>query len=129
MDRIKLSDSIVDMVTEMAEGNPGAARVLVAIMNKTPAIDPQNVFKGTGVILFLDTLRIYGAQIWVLYKYICNEELPMMLALLRAVQLGIVTEDNVREALRTFDTTREHNLDLEDIMKQVQVQLSEFNVC
>ena len=67
---ININGSVLDMLLLMAEGNPGAATVLSQIMNKYDA--------GTMSIFDLDDMNIRGAQIWVAFKYVCNEDLNML---------------------------------------------------
>lgn len=67
---IDIDGSVFDMLLLMSEGNPSAAIVLSRIMNKCDA--------GTMSIFDLDDMNIRGAQIWVAFKYVCNEDLDML---------------------------------------------------
>ena len=91
MTRIELSDSVQSAIIKMAEGNPGAVRVLCELFKWSPTIDPQSALGGLGPILSLDTEGIYGSQIWVLYKDVCGQSILNVLALLRAKQMGVLT--------------------------------------
>lgn len=64
---ININDSVLDMLLLMSEGNPGAATVLVQIMNKYDA--------GAMLVFILDDMNIRGPQIWVGYKNACHEDL------------------------------------------------------
>ena len=50
-------------------------------------------------VLSLDTLGFYGSRIWMLYKDVCAENLSRMLAVLRANQLGFLTDEQLHHAV------------------------------
>jgi len=91
-------------------------------MKTTEQIDPQQVFKGLGPILFLDTLKIYGPRIWMLYKDACKENLIHVLGMLRAVQLGLVDDSVLDFAIDNMG----EGLDIDAAMKQVRERLDQF---
>ena len=132
MSLIKLEDTPITAITKMSAGIPGAITVLVQILKEAPAIDPQDFMGGFGPILALDTHRIYGSDIWLLYKDICGSSIPNMCAVLRAMQLGITPEEDVktnifahREGLRLEQVMTK--LDVPVIMAAVMERLVEFN--
>lgn len=93
------NDSIVDTVVKLAEGNPGAVTVISQLLKDSPSIDPDSAFAGYGPLLMLDSMGIYGSEIWILYKNVCLENLHQMVLLLRSVQLGFVTWNEVYDEL------------------------------
>ena len=123
-ERITLNMTYLDVVTTLSEGNPGALRVCMEIMANGDKIDPQNFLGGMGILLSLDTHGVYGSNIWVLYKDVCKENLVLMLAVLRAVQLGIMSERQMKDAIKA---ERGHTLDVEDVLVKVKKQLEEFD--
>lgn len=88
-------------IVAMADGNPGAVSVMVQMLQKGDAIDPQ-AFMGGGLsaILFMDTLGIYGSDIWILYKNVCGQSLNRTMGLLRAVQMGILSQRTLNNAVQ-----------------------------
>ena len=94
-----LSDTPSDIIAKLADGNPGAARVMADMFVQTPEIDPQNMLGGRGSVLFLDMLGIYGSRIWMLYKDVCGQDMKKMLAALRAVQMGLRTRSELLSAV------------------------------
>lgn len=129
MARISLADDGLQIIMKMSDGNPGGAMVLVALMTeqevKVSEIDPDNVFGAIGVVLFLDTLEIYGSNIWVLYKDICGKNYVTMIGLLRAIQLGFM---NVSILKAEFEKPYAH-LDqavIDDMMAKVRERLPHF---
>jgi hypothetical protein len=118
--RIQLHDSGVDSVLKLSEGNPGAMEVLMTLMTESPLIDPDNMF---GSLLSLDTLGIYGRRIWMLYKDVCGQDVVKMVAALRAVQMGLISEETLNHAI----DHRGGGINLDVIMVDIKGQLPRFN--
>lgn len=123
MNRIELSDSILDMVFKMSGGNPGAATVLSQMMREASYIDPDNLLGGVGPILHMDALGIYESRIWMLYKDVCKENLSHTLAMLRAVQLGILAESTFDHAIDNYG----FGVDVSEVVTKVRERLPAFN--
>ena len=123
-ERIKLHMTMPDMFYAMSEGNPGALMVCMQMFKDGEAIDPHSFAGGLSPILSMDTHRIYGADIWMLYKDVCGEDLTKTLAVLRAVQLGIISEGDLRGAI----ANRDHALDPDQLLAAVQERLPRFGV-
>lgn len=95
--RIDLSDSVQSAVAKLAEGNPGATRVCAELFVESRRMDPVGSLEGFAPLLSLDTLGIYGSDLWSLYKKPCHENAENLVAALRANQLGLLGADNVRQ--------------------------------
>jgi len=122
MSRISFDMSGFDALVAIGEGNPGAIRVCAEAMKRGAAIDPDSALGGLGGIFALDTHKIYGSRVWQLYKDVCGEDLVKMLAVLRAVQLGIIPE---RDVTRAIDGDR-GAISADDLLLLVQAQLPRF---
>ena len=123
--RLSKDGTLEDTITKLSEGNPGALHVCLESCTLSTTIDPDNLLGCHAPLETLDTFGIYGSRIWILYKYICGEDLVKFLAVLRGLQLGIV--DAVK--LRTLLDAEEHivhNIDVNDILKKVQQRLPRF---
>lgn len=105
MARIELTDTTLDVLLKMADGNPGAIRVLGELMKEGPVIDPDSWGGGLASVLDLDTLEIYGPQIWVLYKDVCGSDIRRLILLQRAAQLGFFRHDRIK-AMAADDSRR-----------------------
>jgi len=102
--KLALTDTTIDAIMKMSEGNPGAVSVTTQMIHHTEQIDPDNLFGGLGNILRLDDMGIYGSHIWILFKDICGESIYNLTLLLRANQLGYVSESSIKEKI---DSARE----------------------
>lgn len=122
MSRIKLTDAMGDIAVKMTEGNPGALRVLMEIIEQGKAIDPHDGFAPMGPILSLDTRGIYGPRIWVLYTNVCHGSLVLTIAVLRSVQLGFVPEAALNAAIDSYG----EGFDAVAAYRQVKERLQNF---
>jgi len=125
MSRIKLDDTFNEVMIKMAEGNPGGLTVMIQLMKNEAEIDPDCWLAPLGSILFMDTLGIYGSEIWILYKDICGEKLPVMIAILRAVQLGFYSQDDLIAAIKSHGKIA---VDIEGLAKKVKERLPAFKI-
>ena len=96
MSKIELTDSLQDVMEKMAEGDPGALQTLCEILKQAEKIDPQGAMGGLGPILSLDTLGIYGSDIYILYNDQCRRNVRELLMILRANQLGFISSEKVK---------------------------------
>ncbi|MCJ8292907.1 MAG: hypothetical protein MJK15_00740 [Colwellia sp.] len=127
MSRIKLEMTIQDIVMAMCDGNPGAIAAMVDLYQQAEAVDPQAAFGGLTPLVALDTLEIYGTDIYILYSDKCQKNVRKMLLLLRAHQLGFVTSAKITamaaDQMREVDLTVE---EWEEIDMKVCDQLEQF---
>jgi hypothetical protein len=127
MSRLELSDTGMDVIVKMADGNPGAITAMMDILEKHDEIDPQAILGGMGAIMILDTWEIYGTDIYVLWSDKCNRDVRQMLMLMRATQLGIFSHINLKEM--AADQMRQVNLSDEEMAgldEKVCEQLKDF---
>jgi hypothetical protein len=89
MPKLLLTDSTDDMITKMADGNPGAVSAVFQLITEAGSIDPQD-FMGVGMVLHLDHLQLYGGDIYVIWNDVCDRDARKFRLLLRASQLGLV---------------------------------------
>lgn len=119
-DRITLNDAAESMITKLAEGVPAAVAVLAEILERGAEIDPYSFAGSFSGLLKLDSLRIYGSDIWTLYKRVCDEDIVKTLAVLRAQQLGIIRSENIHAAIKGG------MLNPDGILEQVRERLPNF---
>lgn len=120
--RIQLEDTLIDIMSKMSDGNPGACTVLMRMFKDGPTIDPQAFAGGLSSILLMDTFRIYGPNIWMLYKDVCKEDIVSTIAVLRACQLGLVSQDTLLEAIAAYG----RGINVPELVEMVKLELPEF---
>jgi hypothetical protein len=121
-ERIKLSDTGMSALMKIAEGNPGAVRACIEMMQRSPEIDPDSALGSIAPLLSLDTHSIYGSRIWMLYQDACRGNVVHVLVLLRSVQLGITPERTLNAAI----DNRGDGLDMDAILADVRERLPRF---
>ena len=107
---------------KMCDGNPGALRVLCECLKDGATIDPDGFAGGLGAVLGMDTLKVYGPRIWMLYKDVCDHDLRVMIAVLRAWQLGFLTEAALNKAVDSYGA----GIDVPDLVALVEARLPKF---
>jgi len=125
--RINLSDNMITAIVKLSEGNPSAIAALREVSKASPTVDPQAALGGIGVLLSFDTHGIYGASIYILWNDVCKRDARSVLMLLRAVQLGILPEEELKAAaedeMRTATISAER---MDELDAKVCEQLEEF---
>jgi hypothetical protein len=86
-------------VQEIAEDNPRAVVVCVKVGRVAHLIDPDADFGADGWLLHFKTLGIKGARIATLHDVVCEGNVVLMIALLRAVQMGHMRERELRHLI------------------------------
>lgn len=122
--RIEGTDTEMDAAVKMAGGNIGALTVCEAILQNGEEIDPDGALGGLGALLSLDLHGIYEHRIWMFYKDVCGEDLPTMLAVNRACQLGLINGSTLNTAIDEHG----HGIDVSDVIRQVKDRLPAFNI-
>ncbi len=122
MSRIQLTDNIQSACVKIVEGNPGALSVCVSLLKEGDEIDPHSVLGGLGQLLALDTEKIYGSRIWMLYKDVCRQDLVKTIAVLRGCQLGFVSTLDLNHAIDNYGS----GLNVDEILVQVKKRLPNF---
>lgn len=123
--RLKLEMTFLDIIMAFSEGNPGAATVLMTLMENNQRIDPNDAFQRLGPFIGLDNLDCYGSNIWVFFKHLCGGDPVKMLGIMRAIQLGYTSDETVMRAIEAAKTGKP-DLDIDGLLKQVRQRLPRF---
>lgn len=118
-ERIDLNDNMMSLVMKLADGNPGAVTVCVQLIQDQN--DPDCFLGPLGSLMSLDTHGIYGPNIWMLFKDVCNQRILGVVTALRAVQLGILSESDLWNHIDSCT-----KIDMDDLLFKVQVELPNF---
>ena len=121
--RIELNDSLCSIVMKMAGFNLGAEIVLLRLLNDGDNINPDTNRGGLEAIFVLDILGIYGSKIWMLYKDVCRENLIYMMGLLRAYQLGMLTQAEILSAI-----DNQSSLNVAEYIAKIQASFPNFGM-
>jgi len=127
MSRIDLEDDLLTASMKMTDGNSGASAAIGELRAKWPTIDPQSAMGHFTPIMFLDTLEIYGQDIWVLWKDCCRHEAKKFAILLRGNQLGLIDCYSIKQASLRFNHGTPIEFDWDDLLSKIKLQVPEFN--
>ena len=81
MGKITMFDDSTSAVTKLCNGNPGAINACCHLIKDGAHVYPYT--DGCEYLITLDTLGIYGTDIYVLWSDICQRDLEKMIAMLR----------------------------------------------
>ena len=113
----------------MSDGLPGVIILCCELLKRTPEIDPLVIAGGYGILVILDDADIRADRLAVLYHDVCQCNLVYLIALTRALQLGLadVTKEAVDQAITKGYRHKPHDLDLPTILSVVKEELLDFN--
>lgn len=118
---LEVTDTPQTAIAKLCEGNPGALSVLCELFKQAPTVDPQAAFGGFTPLMALDTLGLRGSRIWMLYKDVCRQSVPLTLAVLRANQLGLLSREMLLSAVEGEDS-----IDVDEMFQSVCMRLDLF---
>jgi hypothetical protein len=119
MARINLQDSITVAVAKMVDGNMGAMTALMDILKYGRTMDADDL-GGLQSLLFLDTLGIYGTDIYVLWSDICERNTAKMIAVLCAVQYGMFPAGLLKDACHRQDYSGKEIVPVDDLYGKIK---------
>lgn len=126
--RIKLTDTTMDVVVKMSDGNPGAMNAIVGLLKPENAnIDPDDIMGSLGSILKLDSFGIYGTDIYVLFSDICNRNIAKFIAVIRATDMGLFSRDTLKDASHRQDYSGRKMIPVDDLYKKIKESLPDFD--
>lgn len=117
--------NINDILLVMCAGNPGAVNVCMQLIQKGKKVD-QDLAGDNGFlhILNLDSFGIYGHRIWMLYKYVCEQDINKVVVLLRARQLGHLSGKTLNHAI----DNRGDGIIFDELVDKIKEELPNFNM-
>lgn len=94
--RINLSDNLMEIVTKLSEGNPGALNVLMGIVDKFKN-DTVKILKN---FLIIDTMNLYGSHLYMLWNDCCDRDLDKTLKIIDYYCNGKITDNDINERIK-----------------------------
>ena len=98
------------------------------ILKCAKQVDPDDFMGGLGKILALDTLEIYGTNIYVLWNDICDRNTSKMIAVLRANQLGFISDQILNDACHRQDRSGREIIPVEELYVKVVERFPRFDL-
>jgi len=126
MSKIDLNSTFQDVIIYVSEGNPGALQICMTILKEDKIIDPDAFLTGIGTLLRLDDMNIRGSKIWILFKDICEGKISHFLGLLRANQLGYLSDWEIYDAIN--NSRGKITFDKKEVLQKVKDRLPNFKL-
>ena len=92
-EKIKSDMSVYDVIDVMSEGNPGAMRVIMEILQ-----DQTGFLK----LLSLDSLDIRGVKLYMLYNDCCGRNMKKFKRTLELLNYGVFSHDEIMANLDEY---------------------------
>lgn len=92
--RVRIDMPMFDIVKALSEGNIGALNVCMALF--------KDCDTGAFDLIWLDSLRIYGRRIWMLFKDVCRQDLGCVRAVLMDVRKGDISRETLNAAIDNY---------------------------
>lgn len=114
--KIKITDSFEEAVCKIAEGNPGAVRCIVDMLETSPE-------RGMAAMFLCDHYELYGSKLYELWNDLCARDSEMLINIIESLESDAIKEImNGEENKQTPDN-------VEDIMEEIEriaTKMSEF---
>jgi hypothetical protein len=89
---------------------------------------PLSYLKVIGPVMLLDSLGIYGPNVWVIFKDVCEQNHARMLAVLRATQLGMLSSEALLEVSNRYrNEGKVKTIDVAELYFKVKDFLEDFD--
>ena len=128
MARINIfEDSIIQCITKLADGNPGAASCLCRLLEITFE-NPHNLpINGANMLLLLDRWGIYGTDIYVLWNDICDGDFVKVLELLSATYLNLLNPSVLVDACSRQDRSGKSLINIDQVVRNTKTFFPYFD--
>ncbi len=134
--RILHWEGIDETIARLADNAPESVHALKAVTDAAPKVDPNTKILNPSPVdsqdprflplKALDNAGIYGKDIEGLYQ-ICGRHPGKMVAVLRAIPLGLIDAPAIQAALKPMGMLRVGGLDVDGITKEVEKAAPEFS--
>lgn len=123
MSKLQLTDSTMEILDKMSEGNPGALSILTTLLFKETA--EELVDSVMHIILPLDTLGVYGSKLYMLWTDACDKNTDKVKKVIELWRIGKITKEEIHENLnqgyaKPFDQVEEFFKKKDDDLERIE---------
>lgn len=93
--RIHPADNVQEGLVKMAEGNPGAATCMVAMLQK----NDWKTLDGMTNIVMLDQMGLYGSELYMLWNDCCGQDLNELENVILNWHVGNLSTEDIQKNL------------------------------
>lgn len=123
MSKLQLTDSTIEILDKMSEGNPGAISILTTLLFKETT--EELVDSVMHIILPLDTLGVYGSKLYMLWTDACDKNTDKVKKVIELWRTGKLTKEEIHENLnqgyaKPFDQVEEFFKKKDDDLERIE---------
>ena len=120
--RFKMGMPIKDYISQLSEGVTSAFILMLRSTIEGAQVDPDSAFGEFTPLFLLDQYGIYGEDAVTMYETVCGSDIEDFIAVLRAVQLGLLSRTVLHHALNNNG----EGVCIEDVRGAVRKRLPHF---
>lgn len=123
MSKLQLTDSTMEILDKMSEGNPGALSILTTLLFKETT--EELVDSVMHIILPLDTLGVYGSKLYMLWTDACDKNEDKVKKVIELWRISKLTKEEIHENLnqgyaKPFDQVEEFFKKKDDDLERIE---------
>lgn len=96
MGRISLLDTMEETMMKFSNGNLGAMRALVELLNH----NPEKMFQN---LLTLDRMKLYEDKLYMLWNDSCDRDIQKVEEIIKQYRKGKIKQSDIEERIMTMD--------------------------
>ena len=96
MRKIKMSDSVQDIVLKLSVGNPGALTTCFEIIKAKN----NDIVQSFPIFLTLDNMKLYGSYLYMLWNDCCGRNIEDVFDVIDGFKTGKITEKDINERIK-----------------------------
>lgn len=94
MSKLRFDMSMMDVLVEFSEGNPGALTVLMELLQHYKD-DPEFLI----TLMFLDNNEIYGSKLYMLWNDCCNRDINKTIETIKYLKDNNISKETIHKNL------------------------------
>ena len=94
MNRLRFDMSMMDVLTEFSEGNPGSLTVLMELLQHYKE-HPEFLI----TLMFLDNNEIYGSKLYMLWNDCCNRNIIKIIETIKYLMENNISKETIHKNL------------------------------
>ena len=95
MGRISLLDTMEETMMKFSNGNPGAMRTLVELLNH----NPEKMFQN---LLTLDRMKLYEDKLYMLWNDSCDRDIQKVEEIIKQYRKEKIKQSDIEERIMTM---------------------------
>lgn len=95
MHKIKIGDSLKDIIYKISEGNPGVIAFILELSN----LCDKKAINFVKLLMIIDSMELYGSSLYMLWNDSCGRDINKSIKIIQAFRVGIITKQHIKERI------------------------------